>query len=210
MFGYFTAVPEASSGRLVTIDPVRVLDTRSGEGQRRRAGPGCRAGDGPGIHGRSDPDRCHAVVMTLTGDQATAPGYIQAVPTGDATALRSSSNINLDRAGDTMANTVIIPLGADGTVTLFTQSGANLVVDVVGYFTGASEPSTTTGLFIPIKPTARGRHPGGRNRARGARAEWSDVGGAVPGQSAAGGRPAEQRSRATSPRPTRPRPDTSS
>ena len=153
VFGYFTAVPEASSGRLVTIDPVRVLDTRSGEGRGGVQGPVPAQGTVAVSMAGAIPIDASAVVMTLTGDQATAPGYIQAIPTGGATALRSTSNINLERAGDTMANLVIIPLGADGTLTLFTQSGAELVVDVVGYFTGASEPPATTGLFIPIKPT---------------------------------------------------------
>jgi hypothetical protein len=37
-------------------------------------------------------------------------------------------------------------------MTLLTQSGAHLVVDVVGYFTGDGAPSATTGLFIPIPP----------------------------------------------------------
>jgi Putative Ig domain/Right handed beta helix region len=153
VFGYFTAVPESTSGRLVTIDPVRVLDTRSGEGRGGVQGPVPAQGTVAVSMAGAIPVDASAVVMTLTGDQALAPGYIQAIPTGGATPLRSSSNINLDRAGDTMPNTVIIPLGADGTVTLFTQSGANLVVDVVGYFTGASDASSTTGLFIPITPT---------------------------------------------------------
>jgi len=99
------------------------------------------------------PADAEAVVMTLTADQGLATGYIQAVPTGGATPLGASSNINIDRTGETMADTVIVPLGADGTVTLLTQSGAHLVVDVVGYFTGTSAPSATTGLFIPIPPT---------------------------------------------------------
>jgi hypothetical protein len=52
-----------------------------------------------------------------------------------------------------MANTAIVPIGADGTVTLFSQSGAHLIADVVGYFTGASAPADLTGLFVPIAPT---------------------------------------------------------
>ena len=51
-----------------------------------------------------------------------------------------------------MANTVVVPLGTNGTVTLFSQSGTQLVADVVGYFTGSANPSATTGLFVPIEP----------------------------------------------------------
>ena len=101
------------------------------------------------------PADAEAVVMTLTADQGLAPGYIQAVPTGGATPLGASSNINIDRTGETMADTVIVPLGADGTVTLLTQSGAHLVVDVVGYFTGDQRPVGHHGTLHP-DPAERG------------------------------------------------------
>jgi hypothetical protein len=90
--------------------------------------------------------------MTLTATNTQAPGFVQAVPTGGATALGASSNVNIDRAGDTIANTVIVPLGTGGNVTLFSYSGADLVADVVGYFTGASAAPATTGLFVPVTP----------------------------------------------------------
>ena len=152
VFGYFTAVPASSSGRLVTIDPVRVLDTRTGEGTGGSQGPVPAQGTVNVKMTSVIPADAAAVVMTLTADQALAPGYIQAIPTGGGTPLRASSNLNLDRAGEMMANTVISPLGSNGSVTLFTESGADLIVDVVGYFTGQSDASSTTGLFIPIAP----------------------------------------------------------
>jgi hypothetical protein len=153
VFGYFTGVPDSAAGRLVTVDPVRVLDTRTGIGTGGAVGAIPAAGTAVVPMTQVIPPDATAVVMTLTVDRGLAPGYVQAIPTGGPTPLRSSSNINIDRAGETMANTVIVPLGADGSVTLFTQSGAHLVVDVVGYFTGNSAPSSTTGLFIPITPT---------------------------------------------------------
>ena len=90
--------------------------------------------------------------MTLTATRSQAPGWVQAVPTGGATALGASSNVNIDRAGDSTANTVIVPVGAGGNVTLFSSIGTDLVADVVGYFTGASAASATTGLFVPVTP----------------------------------------------------------
>jgi hypothetical protein len=151
VFGYYTDVPESTSGRLVTIDPIRVLDTRKGLGTGS-TNPIPAQGTVAVTMPEAVPADAAAVVMTLTADQGLAPGYIQAIPTGGATPLGASSNINIDLAGETMADTVIVPLGANGTVTLLTQSGAHLVVDVVGYFTGDSAPSATTGLFIPIPP----------------------------------------------------------
>ncbi len=152
VFGYYTDVPESTSGRLVTIDPIRVLDTRKGLGTGS-TNPIPAQGTVAVSMPEAVPADAEAVIMTLTADQGLAPGYIQAIPTAGATPLGASSNINIDRTGETMADTVIVPLGANGTVTLLTQSGAHLVVDVVGYFTGDSAPSATTGLFIPIPPT---------------------------------------------------------
>jgi len=151
VFGYFVPAAASDAGRLVTVSPLRVLDTRSGTGV---ATPGPLPPDGSLALNVSKavPAGAQAVVMTLTADQAVAPGYIQAIPTGGTTPLRSSSNLNIDRAGETMANTVIVPIGADGTVTLFSQSGAHLVADVVGYFTGAGGPAATSGLFVPVNP----------------------------------------------------------
>ena len=151
VFGYFVPAAASDAGRLVTVSPLRVLDTRSGTGV---AAPGPLPPDGSLALNVSKavPAGAQAVVMTLTADQAVAPGYIQAIPTGGTTPLRSSSNLNIDRAGETMANTVIVPIGADGTVTLFSQSGAHLVADVVGYFTGAGGPAATSGLVVPVTP----------------------------------------------------------
>jgi len=150
VFGYFTAAPSGTAGRLVTVNPVRLLDTRTGPGPVGKVGS---LGSVAVNVTSAVPADASAVVMTLTADQGTAPGYIQAIPTGGSTALGASSNLNIDATGETMANTAIVPIGADGTVTLFSQSGAHLIADVVGYFTGASAPADLTGLFVPIAPT---------------------------------------------------------
>ena len=150
VFGYFTAAPSANAGRLVTVDPIRVLDTRAGIGAP--AGKVAPLGSVTLPVTGAVPADAAAVVMTLTADQGTAPGYVQVIPTGGATALGASSNLNIDRTGETMANTVIVPLGAGGSVTLFTNAGAHLVADVVGYFTGANAAAASTGLFVPVTP----------------------------------------------------------
>ena len=150
VFGYFTAAPSGTAGRLVTVDPIRVLDTRTGPGPVGKIAP---LGSVALNVTSAVPADATSVVMTLTADQGTAPGFIQAIPTGGATALGASSNLNVDATGEPISNTVIVPIGADGTVTLFSQSGAHLIADVVGYFTGASAPSDVKGLFVPIAPS---------------------------------------------------------
>jgi hypothetical protein len=44
-----------------------------------------------------------------------------------------TSVLNLSAAGQTRANAVFAPVGADGTVALYSQSGTDLVVDVTGW-----------------------------------------------------------------------------
>jgi hypothetical protein len=149
IFGYFTTFPLGEDGRLVTVDPVRILDTRTGPGP---VGKVASLGIVAVNVTAAVPADAAAVVMTLTADQATAPGYVQAVPTGGNPEFGASSNLNIDATGETMANTVIVPIGANGSVTLFSQSGAHLIVDVVGYFTGVNSPFIDTGLFAPISP----------------------------------------------------------
>jgi hypothetical protein len=132
------------------------------------------------------PTDASAVVMTLTGHQAAAPGFIQAIPTGGATALGSSSNINLDRAkwvADGVRNRLqvfdasVYPPVARTTVDLPAQPRW-LAVSLDGR------------LRILQRSTDPGSgYPSGRDRARRDRGEWRDVASAVPGQSAAGGRP---------------------
>jgi hypothetical protein len=49
---------------------------------------------------------------------------------------------------------VIVPVGADGTVSVYTNNPSHIVVDVTGYITDGSAVATTAGLFVPV-PTAR-------------------------------------------------------
>jgi hypothetical protein len=79
-------------------------------------------------------------------------GYWQVVPTGGGTAFGSSANLNVERSGQTIANQVIAPIGADGTITIFTQNGGHVVADIAGVFSGPSSPVSTGGLFAPVTP----------------------------------------------------------
>lgn len=92
-----------------------------------------------------------AVVANVTAVDATAPGYWQVLPTGDAV-LGSSSNLNVERARQNISNQVIVPVGSDGTITVFSQSGGHVIVDIAGVFTGPTSPSSAVGLFVPVTP----------------------------------------------------------
>ena len=73
-----------------------------------------------------------SVVLNVTATEASGPGFITVWP--GSTDRPNSSVLNLTYVGQTRPNAVLVPIGADGTVNLFTQSGTHLVVDVAGWF----------------------------------------------------------------------------
>jgi hypothetical protein len=50
------------------------------------------------------------------------------------TDVPNASSVNYATAGVTASNAVVSQIGNDGTVCLFTHAGAQLVVDITGYF----------------------------------------------------------------------------
>ena len=64
---------------------------------------------------------------------------------------------------------VIVPLGDDGSISLFAQRGAHLLGDVAGYFTDAGADDDTAGLFVALTP---GRVADTRTAAAPARERW--------------------------------------
>jgi hypothetical protein len=122
--GYFTPTAGNGAGRVATVQPQRVLDTRE----------------------TSTPVRSGEVVVDLSGTTAatatvailnvtvTRPdhrGYVVAFPTGSARPL--TSNVNFEK-GQTQANQVTVRVGTGGKVSLGIVDGVNtaLVVDLVG------------------------------------------------------------------------------
>ena len=73
-----------------------------------------------------------AVVLNVTATRSAAPGYITVWPDG---AMPLASNLNIELAGQTVPNLVIVPVGADGSIRLFTSGGTDLIVDILGRFT---------------------------------------------------------------------------
>ena len=91
-----------------------------------------------------------AVVLNVTATQATDAGYVQVLPTGTAAGGYSNLNVVADQ---TIPNLVVVPVGADGSVTVFSERGTHVIVDVFGYFTNEAAPESTDGLFVALSPT---------------------------------------------------------
>lgn len=152
--GYFTAQNLAvAAGRVVTQSPHRLFDTRPGDDPgpkgRVRAGSSIRV---PVLGTGGIPSKgVAAVVLNLTATGPDGPGYVTAWPAGAARPLASAINVN--GAGETVANLVIVPVGANGSVDLYSSTGVDLLADAVGYVTSAAAPVAATGLFVPLSPS---------------------------------------------------------
>lgn len=112
-------------------------------------------------------DGVSAVVMNVTAVDPAGPGYVQVAP--KPVTVGASSNLNV-AAGLTIANLVVVPLGAGGQVDLYTTTNMEPLADVVGYFTSSSSGSSSTGLFVPITPSRQldTRDPGGTQPVKSA------------------------------------------
>jgi hypothetical protein len=146
VMGYWVPAASSSDGRYAPLQPARILDTRSG------AKPGSLQTIPVAVAGQGGvpASGVSAVVLNLTLTEATAAGWAAAFP--GATAWTGTSNLNAQRAGQTVPNLVIVPVGANGMVNLLTMAGGHLVADVAGYFTDASAPVTSSGLFVSQQP----------------------------------------------------------
>ena len=135
----------------VPLAPKRVLDTRDVTditGGQRVAGGG---GVNVQISGRGGVPATNAaaVVVNVTVADASAPGFVTVWPRGQT--RPTASNLNVSDAGQNIANLVTVALGAGGGISLFTLSGAHLLVDVAGYYV----PTTTAvaaGRFTAVTP----------------------------------------------------------
>jgi len=137
----------SQDGRLVTLatGAQRVLDTR---GQPSIGGGQTRSVD---VSTAGVPATASAVVVNLTVVDARA-GYWSAIPDGQT--IAATSSLNVDRDNQTRAGQAIVNLSGTRRFNVYTENGGKLLVDVVGYFTGADPTvaTDTAGLFVASSP----------------------------------------------------------
>jgi hypothetical protein len=130
--GYF-----APGTTYTALNPARLLETRPGfptaDGQS--AGADVRPAGSVTvvpIAGRNGiPAGATTVVVNVTATEPTGAGYVTVYPCGIDPPL--ASNLNFV-AGQTIPNTVLAKLAADGTICLYNSQPTQLIVDVNGYF----------------------------------------------------------------------------
>ncbi len=125
--------------------PTRILNTRDGTGAPLAKVPvgssiTVQIGGVGGI-----PTGITAVALNLTVTDTTGSGFLSVVPAGQGD---STSNVNY-AAGQTVANSVIVPVSAGGAITVYNSgpSGSvDVIADISGYFsqtTGNGYTATT-------------------------------------------------------------------
>jgi PKD domain len=144
--GYFTQT--ASSG-YSSLTPYRLVDTRVGTGEPKRqlAGKSSFAVQIAGNDGGKLPaSGITAVALNITSTGSQGSGFLTAY--GDGSARPTASNVNFT-TNQTIANSVITPVGSDGKIRIFNGStkATSVVVDVVGYYSAAS-----ISAYVPVTP----------------------------------------------------------
>jgi hypothetical protein len=158
--GYFTPLPAtatgATAGRFVPLNPRRVLDTRPTEPGPVPSGWVAHkpaASEPVRVDVPAAPDvpatGVSALVVNLTATEPVGAGYLQAIPTGSATGQTSNVNYVKNQNAATLA---IVPLGAGGTISVFTSNSSHIVVDLMGYITDDTGPPSSAGLFVAVAP----------------------------------------------------------
>ncbi|MBI5087974.1 MAG: S8 family serine peptidase [Actinobacteria bacterium] len=144
------ATPAVSAGRLVALDPVRVLDTRpESHGPVPPEFAPHTPQPGETVRVTGIPAGATAAIVNVAADQAVASGFVRTQPTGAGGLATSNGNFVAGVASGTLS---IVPVGPDGTISVYTSQQTHLVVDLMGYITGPSAPASAAGLFVPLAP----------------------------------------------------------
>jgi RHS repeat-associated protein len=148
--GYVVASGGGNAGRINPILPNRICDTRTNYPSNPCTGTGGLVGGytktigvlGLGPNPVPNNGTVGAVAIDVVVDGASAGGYVDVYPTGQADP--GTSNINVD-AHDSRAFRAIVPLGSNNDITFgfYGSSGAtaDIVVDVNGWYTNTSATS---------------------------------------------------------------------
>ena len=127
----------ATSAFVPLASPRRLLDTRAASQTGYTGGkPAAGATVALQVLGREGVpvSDVSAVVLNVTATEATAAGFVTVWPDG----IRpTTSSLNLEAVDQTRPNLVTVPVGSDGSVRIFSQSGTHLVADLFGYFVPA-------------------------------------------------------------------------
>ncbi len=138
----FVGYYQPNSGQKFSpVAPTRLVDTRTAGGAV--AGGTTRTVKVAGVGGI--PADAQAVAVNLTSTEATQNSFVAAYP--DPAKRPEVSNLNPE-PGKAKSNQAIVPIGPNGTITLYNHTGsAHLIVDAVGYYGKDGKA-----LYTPVVP----------------------------------------------------------
>lgn len=142
--GYFMCAP---ANGFTPVDPVRLADTREGLGAAKGQVPG-QGTFGVQIAGKGGlpPKGVTAVALNVTTTEPKSSGHLTVYPSGQQAPV--ASNVNFV-PGQTVANSVIVPVGPDGRINVRNGSWSptDVIVDVTGYYSADGK-----GAYMPVAP----------------------------------------------------------
>lgn len=131
----------SAGGDYQPIHPVRLVDSRSGNGvDRARLAAGSTVTLTLGGRGGIPTESVGAVQIALTAVNPAAAGYLTIAPVGVSRPVASTVNFP---AGGTTAGAASIMTGYGGTVTLYASATTDVLLDVTGY--SSTPPATGAG-----------------------------------------------------------------
>ena len=137
-------VAAATSGSFTQLDPVRLLDTRSGDKIGELDGSGTATQlQVTGTNGIPT-SGITAIALNVTAVDTEGNdwgGYVTVYPCGTPP---DTSNLNFV-SGQTIPNSVIAPVSTTGKVCFYVYGKAHLLADISGYFTTSGTEETTGG-----------------------------------------------------------------
>ena len=151
---YDASAPASGAGLYNAVEPYRVADTRPGTGTPYSGdtlGPGQSltvqvAGVG-GVPGSG----AEAVVINVTGVDATTYGVLNVYPAGTTQPITSTVNTG---AGQIIPNQDVVELSSTGKITITNSAGSvDVIVDVSGWYTDGGSGATSGSPFNVLAPT---------------------------------------------------------
>lgn len=135
--------------------PERVLDTRNGTGAKAGAvanGGTVKLSVALGDTNLAPAGYMSAAAVNITVVNPSGNGYITAYADGQN--RPGTSNLNYTK-GQTVANSAIVPVAANGEIDLTNEmsaaGSANILVDIVGYY--STNANFAGAAFVPIAPS---------------------------------------------------------
>jgi hypothetical protein len=142
-------VAPRAAGSYVALTPLRLLDTRISLGASGPVAAGRSIALSVLGRGGVPASGVAAVALTVTVTEPAVAGYVTVYPSG---AARPSTSSIVFSAGQTMAKTVIVPVGANGRVQLFfgaASGSVQIIADGAGFYVSGSPTAAGTFQALP-------------------------------------------------------------